>query len=308
MDFSKQLQAYASYTESKLDEYLPGIENDQRSIYEAMRYSLLCGGKRIRPVLAYASAELLGLSKEDVAPFACAVEMIHTYSLIHDDLPAMDDDDYRRGRLSCHKKFGEAQAILAGDALLTKAFELSGNRAVEMGCVNPEAALRGAEIIREIARAAGSEGMVGGQVIDLEAEERPISPETHGTLCALKTGALLTVPVKISVIYAGQMGSPVGDMLIRYASALGLAFQIKDDILDVEGDAKLLGKATGMDAKCNKTTFVSLYGLEGAKARLAELTAEALDICNRLGEVLPACQESCSFLRALAIFLLERNH
>ena len=308
MDFQTKLKDYATYTDMQLDFYLPALENDQRSIYEAMRYSLLCGGKRIRPVLAYSTAELLGLSKEDVAPFACAIEMIHTYSLIHDDLPAMDDDDYRRGRPSCHKQFGEAQAILAGDALLTKAFELSGLGAVKLAEKMPEQAARGAEIIRALAVAAGSEGMVGGQVIDLEGEEKELSAKTHETLCALKTGALLTIPVSISVIYAGMHHTPVGDLLIRYAQAVGLAFQIKDDILDVEGDAALLGKATGMDEKCHKTTFVSLYGVDGAKARLRELTEEALDICTQLTDIFPERKEACLFLRELAIFLLERNH
>ncbi len=308
MDFQAQLKNYASYTDMKLDFYLPALDNDQRSIYAAMRYSLLCGGKRIRPVLAYSTAELLGLSKDDVAPFACAIEMIHTYSLIHDDLPAMDDDDYRRGRPSCHKQFGEAQAILAGDALLTKAFELSGIGAIELAKKMPEQAVRGAQIIRALAVAAGSEGMVGGQVIDLEGEEKELSSETHETLCALKTGALLTIPVAISVIYAGMLDTPIGDMLIRYAKALGLAFQIKDDILDVEGDAALLGKATGMDEKWNKTTFVSLYGLDGAKARLQALTQESLEICDQLAGIFPERIDACTFLRELAVFLLERNH
>ena len=308
MDFQTKLKSYASYTDTKLDFYLPILENDQKSIYEAMRYSLLCGGKRIRPVLAYSTAELLGLSKDDVAPFACAIEMIHTYSLIHDDLPAMDDDDFRRGRPSCHKQFGEAQAILAGDALLTKAFELSGIGAIELAKKMPEQAIRGAQIIHALAVAAGSEGMVGGQVIDLEGEEKILSSETHNTLCALKTGALLTIPVRISVLCAGMQDTKVGNLLIRYAQALGLAFQIKDDILDVEGDAALLGKATGMDEKCNKTTFVSLYGLEGAKARLQALTTEALDICEQLNGIFPERGGACGFLRELAIFLLERNY
>ncbi|MBP3391386.1 MAG: polyprenyl synthetase family protein [Clostridia bacterium] len=308
MNFKAQLQDYASFTDMKLDFYLPPLDNDQKSIYEAMRYSLLCGGKRIRPVLAYSTAALLGISKEDVAPFACAIEMIHTYSLIHDDLPAMDNDDYRRGQLTCHKKFGEAQAILAGDALLTKAFEIAGIGAIELANKMPEQAVRGALILRALAASAGSEGMVGGQVIDLEGEEKVLSKETHETLCALKTGALLTIPVQISVLYAGMTNTPVGDLLIRYAQGLGLAFQIKDDILDVEGDAKLLGKATGMDEKCNKTTFVSLYGLEGAKARLKALTEESLEICDQLSDIFPERTEQCAFLRELAIFLLERNH
>lgn len=308
MNFQDQLKVYATYTDTKLDFYLPAYDNAQKSIYEAMRYSLLCGGKRIRPVLAYAAAEFLGVSKDAIAPFACAIEMIHTYSLIHDDLPAMDDDDYRRGRLSCHKKFGEAQAILAGDALLTKAFEIAAMGALEMGIQHPDYAMRGAAILSAIAKAAGSEGMVGGQVIDLEGEAKVLSAETHRTLCALKTGALLKLPTEIALLYAGMLDSKEGELLLCYAADLGLAFQIKDDILDVEGDAKLLGKATGMDEKSNKTTFVSLYGLEGAKKRLAQLTAEALHCCDRLASLHPEKQESCAFLRELGMFLLERNY
>ncbi len=308
MDFKRTLQAYAMYTDEQLDGFLPALKNPQASIYEAMRYSLLCGGKRIRPVLAYVTAEFLGYTKEDVAPFACAIEMIHTYSLIHDDLPAMDDDDFRRGRPSCHKQYGEAQAILAGDALLTKAFELSGSKAVAMGTQRADFALRGAKILQAIAQAAGSEGMVGGQVIDLEGEHRKLSPKIHQTLCALKTGALLTVPVRVALLYADRVESPEGQQLLRYAEALGLAFQIKDDILDVEGDAILLGKATGMDEKCNKTTFVSLYGLEGAKDRLAALTEEALTICQSLRTAHPNQAAACDFLRDLAVFLLERTY
>ncbi len=307
MDFQTQLKAYASYTDAQLDAYIPSIENYQKSIYEAMRYSLLCGGKRIRPVLAFASAELLGLSKELVTPFACAIEMIHTYSLIHDDLPAMDDDDFRRGRPSCHKMFGEAQAILAGDALLTKAFEVAATGALALSKNNTDASC-GADVVRAIAQAAGSEGMVGGQVIDLEGETKTLTPDEHRTLCNLKTGALLTVPVMVSVLCAGKMNDEEGKLLIDYASSLGLAFQIKDDILDVEGDAALLGKATGMDAKCNKTTFVSIYGLDGAKNQLRLLTDRALSICDALEKLYPTRGESCAFLRDLAVFLLERNY
>ena len=307
MDFKQKLKNFASYTDEKLDAYLPALDNDQKSIYDAMRYSLLCGGKRIRPVLAYASAELLGLSKEDVVPFACAIEMIHTYSLIHDDLPSMDNDDYRRGRPSCHKVYGEAQAILAGDALLTKAFELASIGALDLAKKVPSNALNGLSVIRAIAQAAGSEGMVGGQVIDLEGETRNLSASEHRNLCSLKTGALLTVPVMVSVYCAGKMDTDEGNLLIQYAASLGLAFQIKDDILDVEGDAALLGKATGMDAKCNKTTFVSLYGLEGAKEQLDALTQTALNACNQLAERMPQRMEQCAFLRDLAVFLLERN-
>ncbi len=308
MNFQEQLKAYAAYTDTKLDLYLPVYDNAQKSIYEAMRYSLLCGGKRIRPVLAYAAAEFLGVPKEAIAPFACGIEMIHTYSLIHDDLPAMDDDDYRRGRLSCHKKFGEAQAILAGDALLTKAFEVAAMGALEMGVKDSAYAMRGAAIVSAIAKAAGSEGMVGGQVIDLEGEEKVLSSETHHTLCALKTGALLKLPVEIALLYAGKLDSKEGELLLCYAADLGLAFQIKDDILDVEGDAKLLGKATGMDEKANKTTFVSLYGLDGAKKRLAQLTMEALHCCDLLASLCPGKKDACIFLRELGIFLLERNY
>ena len=220
----------------------------------------------------------------------------------------MDNDDYRRGRLSCHKVYGEAQAILAGDALLTKAFELASIGAIARSEQDPTKAHCGAYIIRAIAQAAGSEGMVGGQVIDLEGETRTLDEAEHRTLCNLKTGALLTVPVIVSVLCADKMHTQEGDLLIQYASALGLAFQIKDDILDVEGDAQLLGKATGMDAKSNKTTFVSLYGIDGAKKQLDELTKQALTVCTKLEALNPMRTEQCAFLRDLAVFLLERNY
>lgn len=308
MDFKDEIKSYAAYTEENLLRLLPKLDNYQKNVYDAMLYSLMAGGKRIRPLLCYVTAEAVGLSKDNVADFACAVEMIHTYSLIHDDLPAMDDDDYRRGRLSNHKVFGEAQAILAGDGLLTKAFEVAGLKAASMASQSQEMGLRGARIIAEIGSAAGSEGMVGGQVIDLEAETRAVDADELLSLYALKTGKLLLIPIRIALIYAGLLGTPEGDLFEQYAKDIGLAFQIKDDILDVEGDAAVLGKATGMDEKDNKTTFVKLFGLEGAKARLAELTVSAIQCCDKLSETDGINKESAIFLRKLAVYLLERNN
>ena len=231
--------------------------------------------------------------------------MIHTYSLIHDDLPAMDDDDYRRGRYSCHKQFDEATAILAGDALLTKAFELAADGALAL-----KDPVRGVNAIRYIAVCAGTEGMIGGQIVDLDAETRTISESELKYLCERKTGALLRVPVLVAAAISGMEGSEKAKLLLEYADTVGLAFQIKDDILDVEGDSRLLGKATGSDAKDGKTTFVTIYGLEKSKNILKALTDQAILACEKLLKLQTGEQEkeACVFLRDLAIFLLERTY
>jgi len=318
-EFKNQLKAYALYTEGNLVKYLELKDNYQRRIYEAMRYSLMAGGKRIRPALMYAGAELFGLNKDEVAPFAAALEMIHTYSLIHDDLPAMDNDDYRRGRLSCHRKFDEATAILAGDALLTQAFEVAGNAASEkiMSVLedktlgNTEKNARIAQLVQIVpilANRAGTEGMIGGQVIDLKAETEHIGHEEHVELCHLKTGCLLTIPSEIASCVAGVCGTDESKLYIEYSKTIGLAFQVKDDILDVEGSAEKLGKKVGMDAADGKTTFVTVYGLDGAKLKLEELTEAALKICDKLAESVRCNKETAQFLKDLAVFLLKRDY
>lgn len=307
MKFEEKLKEFGRFTDKRLDELLEKKDNYQAVIYDAMRYSLLAGGKRIRPVICYAVSWLFGIGPENCADYACAVEMIHTYSLIHDDLPAMDNDDYRRGRLSNHKVYGEANAILAGDALLTKAFEVCADR----GMAHPDDPgefRKAVKIIGKLGAAAGADGMVGGQVIDLYAEDNKIDNEEHRELCRLKTGCLLTVPAEIACILAGRDGTEEGELAVEYAKKVGLAFQVKDDILDVEGDAALLGKAVGIDKEDNKTTFVTLYGLDGAKALLTSLTQESLQICDRLAEIPGIDREAAFFMKQLGIFLLERNH
>ena len=303
--FIEKLNEVAKRVNEFLDNRVAMHDNLQKVIYEAMRYSLLAGGKRIRPVLAIKSAEILGVSEKDVMPFACAIEMIHTYSLIHDDLPAMDNDDYRRGRLSCHKKFDEATAILAGDALLTMAFEIAAE-----GAERVENKSGGILAIKDIAYCAGTEGMIGGQVVDLDAETRRISEEELRYLCRRKTGALLRVPVLVATDVAGKTKTKEAEYLLEYADTVGLAFQIKDDILDVEGDIAVLGKPIGSDAQEGKTTFVTLFGIEESKKILDELTQKALIACDNLEKLCDTQiqKDACGFFKELARFLLERNY
>jgi geranylgeranyl diphosphate synthase type II len=259
----------------------------------AMEYSLLAGGKRLRPVLVMAAAEACGGRPERVLPAACALEALHTYSLIHDDLPAMDDDDLRRGRPTCHKAFDEATAILAGDGLLTLAFELLAG---VVGSAGPAAAL---ESVRLLAKAAGGQGMVGGQMADLLGEGARLSLAQLKSIHAGKTGALITVSLEIGAVLAGA--DPARrEALVDFGRHIGLAFQVADDILNVEGDVAKLGKATGSDADRDKSTYPGLLGLQKAK-KIAhhELMAglKALHPLGRAGEP----------LAALARFVVERD-
>jgi len=287
--FKETFQRYLTMLENTLTQ-LPW---EKDVLNESMYYSLSGGGKRIRPVLALASAEAVGGNPETILRAAVALELIHTYSLIHDDLPAMDNDDYRRGRLSNHKVFGEAQAILAGDALLTYAFELLADS--HLG--QPERQLR---IIREVAVAAGKEGMVGGQVADVAGEGKSLTLNEIEEIHKAKTGALLTVSARLGGILAGGTEAEV-EALTNYAKAVGLAFQIKDDILDIVGDSETLGKPAGSDLRQGKSTYVSLLGLEGAGQQLHDqiLKAQsALEIFN----------ERAIFLNQLALYIKERKH
>ena len=243
---------------------------------DAMEYSLLAGGKRIRPILLMATAEALGSKGYNYLPVACGLEMIHTYSLIHDDLPCMDDDDYRRGRLTNHKVFGEAMAVLAGDGLLTLAFEVM----LEQKNVEPAALI---ETVREMAMCAGNFGMVGGQGLDLEFEGRQITPEQLRKLHAGKTGALFIAAIRGGAHLAGATDEQLL-ALTKFADLLGLAFQITDDILDVEGTEEELGKPVGSDEKNHKSTYVSLYGLEAAHELAGKTVDEALECLEMFGE------------------------
>lgn len=268
--YNNQRKLIDSFLENRLAK--KGISK----VDDAMAYSLLAGGKRIRPVLLMATAEALGVKGYNYLPVACGLEMIHTYSLIHDDLPCMDDDDYRRGRLTNHKVFGEAMAVLAGDGLLTLAFEVM----LEQKNVDPRVLI---ETVREMAMCAGNFGMVGGQGLDLENEGKSISAEELRKMHAGKTGALFIAAVRGGAHLAGANEQELL-ALTKFADLLGLAFQITDDILDVEGTTEALGKPAGSDEKNHKSTYVSLYGLEAAKALAEKTVAEALECLEMFGE------------------------
>ncbi len=286
-DASAVLAAIRDEVDAALDGALPPETAWPATIHRAVRYSLFAGGKRIRPALVIASGEAVGGARADLMPLACAVEMIHTYSLIHDDLPAMDDDDLRRGKPTSHKVFGEAIAILAGDALLTRAFHLLAE--VPDGCdeTRLRRRMRAAAILGE---ACGTSGLIGGQVMDLESEGRSIDAADLERLHRAKTGALLSACVRGGAILGGADDAGL-ERLTQYASAIGLAFQVVDDVLDATEDAEHLGKTAGKDEAAKKATYVSVHGLEPARRLAASLRQEALDAVAPLGprgEVLAA--------------------
>lgn len=293
MDFYKELETKIIEVNKNLDKYTEEKEAPQATIYKAMNYSINAGGKRIRPVLMLSAAELICGSWEGVMPFACAIEMIHTYSLIHDDLPCMDNDDLRRGKPTNHKVFGEGMAVLAGDALLNKAFEVI----LKNSQASPNMTLAA---LSEIATASGTEGMIGGQVIDIESEDKQIDAVTLMTLHLNKTGALIMAAAKVGALLAG--GSREDLLLMEeFSRYLGVAFQIKDDILDIEGKEELLGKKTGADEENKKSTFVTIYGLEQSKKILSDYTEKAIETLSSYGE-------RAKFLTELAKFLLSREN
>ena len=261
-------------------------------LQEAMEYSLTAGGKRLRPILVMAAADAVGAKGTDFVQVACGIEMIHTYSLIHDDLPAMDNDDYRRGKLTNHKVFGEAMAILAGDALLTQAFEVMGR---QQG-VEPQVLLR---VMQEMSIAAGPDGMVGGQVIDMLSEDKRISMEELRKLHMGKTGALFRAALRCGAILGGATEKQLAD-LTEYAECFGLAFQITDDILDVIGDEAGIGKPVGSDERNNKSTYVTLTSLEEAQALAAKTVDRAVNALSDMGE-------EAKFLRELVQYLINRK-
>ncbi|WZO98380.1 polyprenyl synthetase family protein [Isosphaeraceae bacterium EP7] len=294
---AESLREIRRRVEEGLDLYLPAAEAGKpgdcpERLVEAMRYSLLGGGKRLRPVLTILAAEACGASLEDALPAACAVEMVHTYSLIHDDLPSMDDDDLRRGRPTCHKAFDEATAVLAGDGLLTLAFEVIA-RHVRPGD-------RAAACILALAEGSGPSGMVGGQMADLEAEGRDDATiEALEAIHRRKTGALLRSSLRMGAIVAGAPAA-WRQALDTYGHAVGLAFQIVDDLLDVNGDETKLGKRVGKDSNLGKWTYPGLLGVEGSRLRARQLADEAVAAVGVLGD-------RGAPLRALAVDLLERD-
>jgi len=293
-DIIKKLKEDASLCEAALAEYFASEDEDIKSLLDSEKYSLFAGGKRIRPFLVIEFCKLFGGDVKAALPFAAAIEMIHTYSLIHDDLPCMDDDDLRRGRPTNHKVFGYSTALLAGDALLTHAFGVAASNEY----VSAEVAL---EAVATLSEAAGEFGMVGGQVIDLEGETRRLSLETLLKLHSLKTGALIKASAVMGALAAGcKKDSPEMAATIEYAAGIGLAFQVIDDILDVTATEETLGKSVGSDGERNKTTFMTYYTVDEARAYAAELTA------NAVSEI--ADYEGSETLTDFAAFLLERDY
>jgi geranylgeranyl diphosphate synthase type II len=297
MDLKEYLKEQCKLVDEALDRYLPGDTELPHSVHKAMRYSVFAGGKRVRPILLLASCQAVGGDIKQALPAACAMEMIHTYSLIHDDLPAMDDDDYRRGNPTNHKVFGEAIAILAGDALLTEAFKLASDPRYAGGC-DPSALLA---VIHEIATCAGSYGMVGGQVIDMESEGRQdIDLATVQYIHTHKTGAL----IKASVVVGALLGGASGEQLTaatRYGEAAGLAFQIADDVLDIEGTTEEIGKDAGSDQARGKATYPAVMGLVAAKAEAMSMMTEAL-------AALDAFSVEADPLREIARYIVQRRN
>jgi geranylgeranyl diphosphate synthase type II len=292
--FESYLVEHARAVDQALERFLPAETRAPETIHKAMRYSVFAGGKRLRPVLVIAGAEAVGGRMDDVMPTACALELIHTYSLIHDDLPAMDNDDFRRGRPTSHKVFGEAMAILAGDGLLTHAFRLLAD--------NWRPGVDGAvlrDVLVDVADAAGTDGMVGGQVADLEAEGRRIGADMLDYIHLHKTAALIRTSIRVGARLSGATADQLRALAVA-GGDLGLAFQIVDDILDVTGTTEQLGKTAGKDQAQQKATYPALHGLDASRARAKQLVGEALAALAPLG---PAAEP----LRALAHFILERK-
>jgi geranylgeranyl diphosphate synthase type II len=291
-DLDGYLNERKKMVEAALAAHLDRCEGAPATLREAMSYSLLAGGKRLRPILALAACEAVGAKPEEALDAACAVEFVHTYSLIHDDLPAMDDDDFRRGRPTSHKKFGEAVAILAGDALCAEAFRVAAQN-------RKGREARVADVVFELARASGAVGMVGGQVIDIEATGKKIAVEELERLHHAKTGELLLVAVRAGARMGGADAAAM-ERLTAYGRALGLAFQIVDDVLDITADLATLGKDPGSDREAGKTTFVDLLGVDGAKTRARAVMDEGIRALEPFGAKAEA-------LRALGRYTVERD-
>ena len=282
-------------TENALDLRLPPAEQSPAELHNAMRYAVLGGGKRLRPLLVYAGADAFGCSGPQLDAAACSVELIHAYSLVHDDLPAMDNDALRRGRPTCHIAFGEAMAILAGDALQALAFEMLAN--------NLDTTIDASMVVatlRVLGQACGAQGMAGGQALDLSAVGVTLTLVELEHMHACKTGALIRASVQLGALLGGA-DREQKEILDHYAHAVGLAFQIRDDILDVEGDSTVIGKTAGKDAATDKPTFPSIIGLDASRARLTELIHVALAAIQPLGE-------RASLLQQLAIYAAHRSH
>jgi geranylgeranyl diphosphate synthase type II len=297
MDLKAYLKEQCSRVDAALDRFLPKESELPHSVHKAMRYSVFAGGKRVRPILMLAGCQAVGGDTECAVPAACAMEMIHTYSLIHDDLPAMDDDDFRRGNPTNHKVFGEAIAILAGDALLTEAFKLTSDPRFTAGCDSSGVLA----VIHEIATCAGSYGMVGGQVIDMESEGQPdIDLATVQYIHTHKTGALIKASVVAGALLGGATGLQLA-AITRYGEAAGLAFQIADDILDIEGTTEEIGKDAGSDEARGKATYPAVMGLSAAKEEAQSMMDEALKALEIFGS-------EADPLREIARYIVQRKN
>ncbi|RLB03612.1 MAG: polyprenyl synthetase family protein [Deltaproteobacteria bacterium] len=294
-DLKIYLENKQKLVNAALERYLPPIQDPTRNLVDSMRYSLFAGGKRLRPILCLGAVETLGEDPELCLPVACALEMIHTYSLIHDDLPAMDDDDLRRGKPTNHKIFGEAMAILAGDGLLTEAFYLLSKFGLN-DLIRPTKLI---EIIKIISNAAGWRGMVGGQTIDMESEGKQIEPSLLELMHSCKTGALITASVESGAVAAGA-DEEKRKALVNYGRHFGMAFQITDDLLDVTGNSEEMGKPAGSDEARNKSTFPALYGLEKTREMATFHVNKAL-------EALEQFDDRATPLRELVKYLLKRR-
>lgn len=297
MDIEQKIAARVTHIEEIIRQYLPKEEGFQKTILEAMNYSILAGGKRLRPMMMEETYHMFGGTSRVIEPFMAAIEMIHTYSLVHDDLPAMDNDEYRRGKKTTHAVYGEAMGILAGDALLNYAFE-TATLAFEIEPGNPAVG----RALRKLAVKSGIYGMVGGQVVDVESEKKPdemITREKLNFIYHLKTGALMEAAMSVGAILAGASeGEAAG--LEEVAARVGLAFQIQDDILDVTSTLEVLGKPIGSDEKNNKATYVTFEGIEKSKEDVKKLSEEAV-------EALSSFQKKDEFLQELFIYLIHRN-
>ncbi|BBQ85044.1 MULTISPECIES: (2E,6E)-farnesyl diphosphate synthase [Enterobacteriaceae] len=298
MDFSQQLNACVTQANDALRRFIAPLPFQNTPLVEAMAYGALLGGKRLRPFLVYATGQMFGVSLTALDAPAAAVECIHAYSLMHDDLPAMDDDDLRRGQPTCHIKFGEASAILAGDALQTLAFSILSD--APMPDVSDRDRLA---MISELATASGVAGMCGGQALDLDAEGKQVGLEMLERIHRHKTGALIRAAVRLGALSAGEQGRQALPLLDKYAESIGLAFQVQDDILDVVGDTATLGKRQGADQQLGKSTYPALLGLEQARTKASDLIAEARQSLAQLA----ALSLDTTALEALANYIILRD-
>jgi len=296
MNLENSIKSCQKRVNDVLDQYLPGADESPRQLHQAMRYSTLDAGKRLRPLLVYSCGDVFSADESDLDAAAAAVECIHVYSLIHDDLPAMDDDDLRRGKATCHIHYDEATAILAGDALQTLAFDILINHNLTVKA-EPYRLL----MLQELSYASGSKGMGGGQMLDLQATNKQLQLDELKTMHRMKTGALIKASITLGLHCCGINDKSVINAMTEFGDLIGLAFQVKDDILDIEGDTEIIGKPTGSDMAANKSTFPALMGLEGAREYMQKLIQEAL-------QALQPLPYNTLLLEQLATYIIERQH